>query len=82
MSKNGKVECMNSPSTETAGDALRKLRNLAGLRIEDVAREANVSAAQLSRVENGAARPRPRWVAAVTTAIAEALQQQAAQKAA
>ena len=73
---------MSSTTTDSAGEALRKLRNIAGLRIEDVAREANVSAAQLSRVENGAAQPRPRWVAAVTTAIAEALQQQAAQKAA
>lgn len=54
----------------TPGEALRALRNSAGLTLEQVAKEAGVSATHLSRVETGAKSASPAWIGAVTEAIA------------
>ncbi|WP_188043695.1 helix-turn-helix domain-containing protein [Changpingibacter yushuensis] len=58
----------------TPGTALRALRNEAGMTLEEVAREAGVSATHLSRVETGAKQATPQWIGAVAEAIAKRLQ--------
>lgn len=57
----------------TLGKALRRLRDLAGLRLDDAAAKADVSAAALARVEDGTVEPGPEWIGAVATAIAAEL---------
>lgn len=69
---------MQTKTTTEQGRALRSLREMAGLTAEDVAREAGVSAAYLSRVENGKAAPTPRWVGTVSVVIASHLASAAA----
>lgn len=64
----GMEEIKTSP-----GKALRALRMKAGLTLDQVAREAGVSATHLSRVETGAKKATPAWLGAVTGAIAKAL---------
>lgn len=56
-----------------SGDTLRKLRELAGLTQVEVATEADVSVAYLSRVEKGHMEPTLSYVAKVTRAIADRL---------
>lgn len=62
----------------TPGEALKALRNSAGLTLEQVAQEAGVSATHLSRVETGARNASPAWIGAVAEAIAHHLQGAAA----
>ncbi|MSS84531.1 helix-turn-helix domain-containing protein [Actinomycetaceae bacterium WB03_NA08] len=57
----------------TPGKSLRVLRMKAGLTLDQVAKEAGVSATHLSRVETGAKKATPAWLGAVTGAIAKAL---------
>ena len=52
----------------TAGEIVRSLRNLADMTQEDLAEVANTSAAYISRVENGIARPTPQWIGNVAAA--------------
>ena len=49
------------------------LRTKAGLTLDQVAKEAGVSATHLSRVETGAKTATPAWIGAVTAAIAKNL---------
>lgn len=74
--KNGYIMGMSITPT-TPGEALRALRNSAGLTLEQVAREAGVSATHLSRVETGAKNATPAWIGAVTEAIAHHLKRAA-----
>ena len=76
MRKNGYIMSMSITPT-TPGEALRALRNSAGLTLEQVAREAGVSATHLSRVETGAKKATPVWIGAVTEAIAHHLKRAA-----
>ncbi|WP_082406407.1 helix-turn-helix domain-containing protein [Microbacterium sp. No. 7] len=57
----------------TTGQAVRTLREVAGLTARDVARAAGVSESYLSRVETGAADASPEWIGTVTAAIAESI---------
>ena len=63
---------MNRTPT-TPGEAIRVLRNEAGLTLEQVAQEAGVSASHISRVETGAKKASPAWLGVVTEAIARHL---------
>lgn len=63
---------MPHPPT-TPGASIRTLRLMAGMTLEDAATAAGVSPAYLSRVETGAARAKPTWIAAVVAAIADQL---------
>ena len=62
-----------SETPTTPGAALRVLRTEARLTLEQVAKEAGVSATHLSRVETGAKSAKPAWLGAVTEAIARHL---------
>lgn len=55
------------------GRALRNLRELAGLTLDQVASEAGTSAAHLSRVETGQVRATPQWVGRISEVIARHL---------
>lgn len=55
------------------GQALRVLREEAGLTAREVADRAGVSPAYLSRVENGNVFPSATWLSVIATAIAAAL---------
>lgn len=61
---------MHKDTTTEQGQALRSLREMAGLTAETIAHEAGVSAAYLSRVETGKAHATPRWIGAVSAVIA------------
>lgn len=62
---------MNKTSaTSEQGRALRTLREVANLTADQVAREAQVSASYLSRVENGKAEATPQWIGMITATIA------------
>lgn len=62
------------PKTTTApGPGIRKLRQLAGMTLDDVAKAAGVSVGYLSRVETGRASATPKWLGMVTAVIAERL---------
>ena len=63
---------MNRTPT-TPGEAIRVLRNEAGLTLEQVAQEAGVSASHISRVETGEQKASPAWLGVVTEAIARHL---------
>lgn len=54
----------------TTGQSIRALRQLAGLTLGEVARDANTSIAYLSKVETGKFTPTKAYVAQVTAAIA------------
>lgn len=72
LRKLGYVMSMSITPT-TPGEALRALRNSAGMTLEEVAASAGVSATHLSRVENGVRKATPAWIGAVTEAIAAKL---------
>lgn len=55
------------------GVSIRALRTLAGLTLDQVAHEAGVSAAHLSRVETGQVAATPRWLGVVAGVIADHL---------
>ena len=57
--------------TRNAGAAIKALRKMAGLTLEDVAEAADTSTAYLSKVETGKLFPAMGYVAKVTLAIAE-----------
>lgn len=59
--------------TLNPGAAIKSLRKLAGLTLEDVAGAAETSTAYLSKVETGKLFPAKGYVAKVTLAIAESL---------
>lgn len=61
-------------ATSTApGRALRVLRQLADLTLEQTATEAGTSPAHLSRVETGQVRATPAWIGRVSAVIASHL---------
>lgn len=62
---------MTTPTT--TGQALRKLREVAGLTLDQVAVLADVGASHLSRVENGKAWPSMKWTACVALTLGEAI---------
>lgn len=70
--KRSRVRSMRVTPT-TPGQALRALRNAAGLTQDQVASEAGVSSTHLSRVENDERRANPVWIGAVAEAIARHL---------
>lgn len=72
MRKKGHTVSMQETPT-SPGAAIRVLRISAGLTLEQVAKEAGVSATHLSRVETGARRANPEWLGAVAEAIARHL---------
>ncbi|MBM3714910.1 MAG: helix-turn-helix transcriptional regulator [Actinobacteria bacterium] len=57
-----------------AGEALRTLRRIAGLNLDQAAAVADTAAAYLSKVENGKLVPTVGYVANVTAALARHLQ--------
>lgn len=59
----------------TPGAALKALRIEARWTLEQTAKSAGVSAAQLSRVENDVKTASPAWLSAVARALAGALAQ-------
>ena len=61
----------------SAGDALRTLRRIAGLTLDQAAELADTAAAYLSKVETGKLTPTVGYVANVTGAIARHLQENA-----
>lgn len=65
-------------STPSPGQALRVLREEAGLTAREVAQLAGVSESYLSRVENGSAEASAPWLGNVAAAIAQALVKSAA----
>ena len=67
---------MNEPQP-TTGQALRRLPEVAGLTLDQVADRADVSAAYLSRVENGKSRPSVQWIAAVVKELGAGLESRA-----
>lgn len=58
---------------KSPGEAVRVLRQEAGLTIEQVANLAGVSPSQISRVETGVKSPSAAWLGAVVEAIAQHL---------
>jgi transcriptional regulator with XRE-family HTH domain len=56
-------------SKNGVGVALRSIRKLAGMTLDDVSRAAGVSAPYLSNVENGNVTPSPGWVHTVLEVI-------------
>lgn len=58
---------------KSPGEAVRVLRQEAGLTIEQVASTAGVSPSQISRVETGAKKPSSAWLGVVIEAIASAM---------
>lgn len=61
-------------STDTSpGAGIRTLRLMAGLTLDQVAQEASVSAAYLSRVETGQTAATPKWLGIVAGVIASHL---------
>lgn len=63
--------------TQTAGESIRTLRQLAGMTLNEVAETAGTSIAYLSKVETGKFLPSKAYVALVTAAIAEGLRRAA-----
>lgn len=63
---------MQSPF-QSPGQALRVLREEAGLTAREVALKAGVSESYLSRVETGSVEASASWLGTVTLAIAQAL---------
>lgn len=61
----------------TTGQALRRLREVAGLTLDQVADRADISAAYLSRVETGKCRPSVQWTAVVTKALSAGMTERA-----
>lgn len=76
MRKKGSVLSMATKSPTTPGEAIRALRSLAGMTLDEVAAQAGVSASHLSRVETGAAQPTPAWLGVVSEVIARRLTRQ------
>jgi transcriptional regulator with XRE-family HTH domain len=66
---------MTTPTTP--GESIRTLRQMAGLTLDQVAAEAGVSAAHLSRVETNERRATPKWLGSVAAVIASHLSQAA-----
>ena len=60
-------------TTSTPGSSIRTLRAIAGLTLDQVAQEAGVSAAYLSRVETGKSKATPKWLGLVARVIARHL---------
>jgi len=58
---------------DVSGRALRALRVLAGLSLDQVSQRAGVSVSYLSRAENGLAQPTAAWFAIVYAAIGSAV---------
>lgn len=65
---------MNEPN-RSAGEAIRTLRRIAGLTLDQAAAVADTAAAYLSKVETGKLTPTVGYVANVTSAIARHLQE-------
>ena len=64
-------------TTATTGQAIRRLRELSGLTLDQVAALASVSPAYLSRVETGQCAPSIKWIATVSSALASAISDRA-----
>lgn len=64
---------MGSTITAAPGEGIRSLRVLADMTLDEVAQEAKVSAAYLSRVENGQAAATSKWLGLVAGVIARHL---------
>ena len=64
---------MTHVAPQLPGQALRILREEAGLTAKQVAVRAGVSESYLSRVENGKEDPSATWLGSVSSAISEAL---------
>lgn len=64
---------MYTAQTAEQGKAIRALREMASLTLDDVAKEAGVSAAYLSRVETGKASTSAKWLGLVSSVIASHL---------
>lgn len=62
----------------SAGTSIRALRQMANLTLDEVAKEAGVSASHLSRVETGEKHASPQWLGTVATVIARHLSKAAA----
>lgn len=62
-----------SQAPASTGESIRSLRKLAGLSLDEVARDADTSIAYLSKVERGIFVPTLSYVAKVTSAIADRL---------
>ncbi|WP_415395156.1 helix-turn-helix domain-containing protein [Rhodococcus globerulus] len=67
--------------TPTPGQSIKLMRNRANLTAEQLATEAGVSPAYLSRVENDKSRPSDKWVSEVLACISVALAKKAADEA-
>ncbi|MGR6579307.1 helix-turn-helix domain-containing protein [Rhodococcus qingshengii] len=59
--------------TPSTGQALRHLRDISGLTLDQVAELAEVSPTYLSRVETGRCRPSLKWTAGVTRALSDGI---------
>lgn len=59
------------------GQAVRTLREVAGLTGRETAQAAGVSESYLSRVETGAAEASPEWIGTVVASIAESIRRRA-----
>ncbi|APE10799.1 hypothetical protein BO226_17655 [Rhodococcus sp. 2G] len=57
----------------STGQALRRLREIAGLTLDQVAELADVSPTYLSRVETGQCNPSIKWLGVVSKALAASI---------
>ena len=64
---------MGTTTSAAPGEGIRSLRVLAGMTLDEVAQEAGISAAYLSRVETGQATATPKWLGVVASVIATRL---------
>lgn len=62
------------------GTALKTLRGVAEMTLDDVAAAAGVSVSYLSRAERGLVTPTPGWVSVVAQSIGERLESQSLQR--
>jgi transcriptional regulator with XRE-family HTH domain len=69
-------------TTLSTGQAIRRMRQLAGMTGEQLAELAEISPAYLSRVETGKSRPSNRWVATVLKQLSAAIAKKAEEDAA
>lgn len=69
-------------TTLSTGQAIRRMRQLAGMTGEQLAELAEISPAYLSRVETGKSRPSNRWVATVLKQLGAAIAKKAEEDAA
>lgn len=62
-------------TTSCTGEALRAIRNAAGMTLQQVSDKAGVSPSYLSRVETGQVTPTANWVELVAVAMGEHMAQ-------